>query len=173
MTHPSTLTELWNKLLGMYKVSPEGCWRYTGASNSKGYGQVRFQGKQYEVHRISAHINLGLDLKNRSQQSNHKIICLNHDCFNPDHLKVGNCSSNALDTVTNKTNKEARKTHCPQGHEYTKDNTRVSSQGYRSCKTCTYLRNRKIKGSNRTRRGSSIGRIGDPRDIVASILEAK
>jgi hypothetical protein len=33
-------------------------------------------------------------------------------------------------------NMNTGKTHCKNGHEFTPENTRVSSQGYRTCKTC-------------------------------------
>jgi hypothetical protein len=36
-----------------------------------------------------------------------------------------------------------QKTHCPQGHEYTENNTRTSGAGGRMCITC--LRERKRK----------------------------
>ena len=29
-----------------------------------------------------------------------------------------------------------RKTHCPQGHEYTAENTRIDRNGKRHCRTC-------------------------------------
>ncbi|MBD3004511.1 hypothetical protein [Streptomyces sp. 5-10] len=30
----------------------------------------------------------------------------------------------------------ARKTHCPQGHEYTEENTLIQVNGWRQCRTC-------------------------------------
>ena len=35
------------------------------------------------------------------------------------------------------------KTHCPQGHPYNKENTYISQEGYRHCKTCLDERNKK------------------------------
>jgi len=37
-------------------------------------------------------------------------------------------------------NANARKTHCPQGHEYTEENTYVSPDGVRQCRTCRKVR---------------------------------
>lgn len=37
-------------------------------------------------------------------------------------------------------------THCPQGHEYTPENTLLTTRGHRKCKTCCYARsNRNAK----------------------------
>ena len=30
----------------------------------------------------------------------------------------------------------ARKTHCPRGHEYTPENTRISKRNERTCRAC-------------------------------------
>lgn len=34
-----------------------------------------------------------------------------------------------------------RKTHCPQGHPYNTENTIVTKEGKRRCKTCVYAQN--------------------------------
>lgn len=55
------------------------------------------------------------------------------------------------------TPEQRRKTHCPQGHEYTEENTYVAPSGHRQCKTCKAAhrnKNREKFGSkyNETRR---------------------
>jgi hypothetical protein len=47
------------------------------------------------------------------------------------------------------THHNTTKTHCPYGHPYTPDNTRITKQGARQCKTCMYLRQRRNKRSGR------------------------
>ena len=42
------------------------------------------------------------------------------------------------------------KTHCPQGHEYTEENTRVSKRGQRSCRTCHRIA---VREAGRRKRG--------------------
>lgn len=44
---------------------------------------------------------------------------------------------------------QARKTHCPKGHEYTTDNTYVDLRGWRICRTChrEKLRRRRARKS--------------------------
>lgn len=43
-------------------------------------------------------------------------------------------------------NQNSIKTHCPKGHEYTEENTYISSKNQRICRTCAYLRNKKKTG---------------------------
>jgi len=71
------------------------CWLYTG-NLSHGYGRIYFSGF-YQVHRVSAHVYLGLDLNNKEQQALHKLECLNKNCWNPEHLYIGNSLDNTLD----------------------------------------------------------------------------
>lgn len=62
-------------------------------------------------------------------------LCRNGLCVNPYHLE-------AVDNITNVMRGEgaparnARKTHCYKGHEFTPDNTHISPQNRRICKTC-------------------------------------
>lgn len=54
------------------------------------------------------------------------------------NLYWGTYSSNTYDRVRNGQDVNARKTHCPRGHEYTPETTRYDAKGSRSCKLCTY-----------------------------------
>ena len=38
---------------------------------------------------------------------------------------------------------QVRKTHCPRGHEYTPENTRLCRRGWRNCRTCERMRARR------------------------------
>lgn len=49
-----------------------------------------------------------------------------------ENLRYGTSAENAQDTVRHGRNPHATKTHCPQGHEYTPENTAV----YRSSRKC-------------------------------------
>lgn len=59
----------------------------------------------------------------------------NNDLIN---LRWGTPSSNIMDTVIHGTHNNARKTHCPRGHELTGPNLMASQlkRGYRSCLAC-------------------------------------
>ena len=54
----------------------------------------------------------------------------------PENLRYGTGSENIYDAVEHGTHYQARKTHCPAGHEYTEENTYVFPNGARHCKTC-------------------------------------
>lgn len=53
----------------------------------------------------------------------------------PDNLYYGSRSENVLDQVTHGVHNNSRKTHCPKGHEYTPENTRLY-KGRRNCRSC-------------------------------------
>lgn len=53
-----------------------------------------------------------------------------------ENLRWDTPSSNSQDKVRNGRDPNARKTHCPQDHEYTPENTRILANGGRRCRTC-------------------------------------
>lgn len=82
------------------------------------------------------------------------FVC--HHCDNPrcvrlDHLFLGTNRDNQRDVVSKGRHRESRKTHCPQGHEYTPENTYrpPSAPTQRHCRTCLRERN-KIRNQARS-----------------------
>ena len=59
-----------------------------------------------------------------------------------DNLRWDTASNNQLDNVRNGTHRQARKTHCPAGHPYTRDNVIKMRYG-RDCRICANERRRK------------------------------
>lgn len=119
------------------------CWIWTGTVLPNGYGEVRLFGQTFLVHRLSCFVYHDLDLNDKTKLALHKNICHNRLCFNPDHLYIGSNSDNIKDSIKLGNHKEKRKTHCPQGHEYTKENTHKNWKGHRQCKLCQKLHNKK------------------------------
>jgi hypothetical protein len=76
-----------------------GCWLLSGFKDKDGYVRVYYLATNVRVNRLSAHLFLGLDLKDKKQQSNHKFECPNRNCWNPEHLYVGNQYQNVRDSM--------------------------------------------------------------------------
>lgn len=110
------------------------CWLWMGCK-SHGYGRFRVAGRTVFAHRWAFEqaygvIPKGIDVLH---------LCDTPACVRHDHLYLGTDSENMLDAVAAGTHNETRKTHCPQGHPYDEENTRLY-QGRRHCKRCNYPR---------------------------------
>jgi len=70
-------------------------------------------------------------------------LCKTRQCVNPDHLEAVTHKENIRRGETGKHNNHHNKfkTHCPQGHEYSKENMYVYLNGGRQCKTCKQFQN--------------------------------
>lgn len=67
------------------------------------------------------------------------------------NLYWGTPRQNARDMVNNGGCPKSRITHCPQGHQYTEDNTYiVPSTGHRNCRACVKAKNKGNGNSTRT-----------------------
>lgn len=82
-------------LLGRRINEGTGCWEWTRGTRGKmKYGTLCVGGKNEGVHRLSAHVFHGFDLRSPM------LICHSCDnplCFNPDHLFVGTHKDNSDD----------------------------------------------------------------------------
>ncbi len=118
--------------------SATGCWECSGWQVKGGYMLIFWEGRKQLAHRVV-------------------FTLLAHpipDDLTLDHVKARGCESTAccwpahLEPVTQAEN-NARKepiTSCPEGHEYTPENTIIDSSGRRRCKKCVR------KGANDWRR---------------------
>lgn len=124
---------------------PSGCWRWL-ATTSSGYGifSLKIDGRwrAIKAHRVSytvarGEIPAGLELDH---------LCRNRWCVNPEHLEAVTTQINTI-RGNGATGRNARKTHCPSGHEYTDDNifwrkTKYGTTG-RECRQCVLAANRR------------------------------
>jgi hypothetical protein len=118
-------------------IDNNGCW--IALSTNHGYGMVQVRGDRIYLHRLSAHIYLGLDLKDKDIQVNHKTTCKSTRCFNPEHIYVGSQAENVDDMITLHTHRNSSKIVCPRcDGPYT-----TGSNGRRYCRVCTTDRIRK------------------------------
>ncbi len=126
-------------------VQSDGCWLWTGSINNRGYG-VFYPGgggpRHQYAHRWS-YVNAvgpipeGLELDH---------LCRRPACVNPGHLEPVTRRENAARAgrATGFGPHQAAKTHCPSGHAYSAENTKllrrvgVTGRAYvnRICRTC-------------------------------------
>lgn len=131
----------------------DGCWTFIGGCSS-GYGQISFgprtDRRVYSAHRFMYQAVIGPVPD--GLQLDH--LCRNRACCNPAHLEPVTCEEN-LRRGNGWSGRNARKTHCPQGHALTPENLTVSvyktasgpKQG-RKCKVC----HREREAARRARR---------------------
>ncbi len=131
-----TIDKFWDKVdIG----SRDECWPWGGSHLQEGYGQLGIEGKTVLAHRYS------FFLANGFWPPVVMHTCDNPPCCNPKHLKAGTKALNNIDRDTKgrHISWESRKTHCPQGHEYTLNNTYLNKRGGRQCRECNRLRSAK------------------------------
>lgn len=137
MKSPKSIEErLWEHT----KTNENGCRLWVG-NKICGYGQISYKNKMLYTHRLSAHIYLGLNLEDRRQLVLHKDdICRNRNCWNPEHLYIGDYSDNTRDRSKTEIPNffgihNEPKMHCPKGHEFTLENTYLQKET-KICKIC-------------------------------------
>ena len=127
---------------------PTKCWLWTGSTVRNGgkliYGHFWVDGKTVYAHRLSYemyhHVTIPLGMTIDHVKA---LGCTSTLCVNPHHLEVVTMQVNVLrgDSFAAK---EAKITHCPQGHPYNKDNTYQNPiSGKRQCYVCNRVRAQK------------------------------
>ncbi|HEV2928117.1 MAG TPA: HNH endonuclease signature motif containing protein, partial [Propionibacteriaceae bacterium] len=97
---------------------PDACWPWTANRMDSGYGRYSIDGRSKLAHRISYELSVGSIPD--GLQIDH--LCRNKPCVNPTHLEAVTQRENLLrgDTVPAR---NAARTHCANGHEFTPENT--------------------------------------------------
>lgn len=99
------------------------CWLWTGPKFKSGYGNVKWDSRCRKVHQIVWELLRGDQPS--GLEPDHR--CRVRACANPDHLEWVTHAENTRRAIMahGVDNGNGRKTHCPKGHEYTLENTRI------------------------------------------------
>lgn len=122
-------------------VNEFGCWIWTGQKQDSGYGRLGIDGTTKVAHKFIYEQLVGpvpkgmvLDhLCHTESDCPGGPECPHRPCVNPEHLEPVSPKENIRRGRTGQL--EAQRTHCPQNHAYTPENTRINGKS-RQCRKC-------------------------------------
>jgi len=137
-----------------------GCMVWAASSRGQGYGQFWLGGAPHYAHRVSWTLANGEIPPGKVLDH----LCRNRACVNPLHLEVVDQQTNTLRGESFAA-KNAKRTHCPRGHEYTDENTyhnppnKSHPNGQRVCRACQRERDRARYQRKRLASADSTGQL--------------
>lgn len=116
-----------------------GCWLWEGYVDKRGYGQFKYNNKQYLAHRFSWEYHTGKPIP-EGMTIDH--VCKVKSCVNPDHLEVVTIQENLA------RRDGATITHCVNGHPRSV-HTKRKPGGQLYCGECVRERQREYRRRNK------------------------
>jgi hypothetical protein len=118
----------------------ETCWLWTATLNNQGYGEFGSLGlaHRFAYELLVGPIPEGLTLDH---------LCRQPACVRPDHLEPVTHRENVR-RGEGWSGRNARKTHCPQGHAYDEANTRWY-HNQRNCRACDREKHQRRRNTGR------------------------
>lgn len=146
---PSLPDRFWEKIspIPFPTFGTDGCWVWTGATTSKGYGSFLISARKTDAPQVT-----GVTHKMTYEKAFGEIepdeevrvvvdhLCRNRACCNPNHLEAVKEPINVARGISPSA-RNRQKTTCPKGHPYDDSNT-IIYRKKRYCKACK----RKKKG---------------------------
>jgi len=146
-----TPENIWKRFWASTIVTDQGCWIYTKGPQRAGYPMNQWQGrtvKRQDAHRLSYRIFIGdipdgLTIDHVCHNEDLDCPggeCIHRKCWRPSHLR---CVPRGVNVLAGKTiaARNAAKTHCRWGHEFTPENTwRSPTRNGRWCRKCLAVR---------------------------------
>jgi hypothetical protein len=126
------------------RCKDHGCWMWTASTNTRGYGKFYLRGRLWlstivAYRHFKGDYRPGLFMCHQCPYEQGDLD--NRRCINPDHLLPQTPKQNSEEGYVG--THQTVKTHCPKGHEYTDNNTRLY-KGRRFCRACDRLRPRRV-----------------------------
>lgn len=134
-----------------YFIAPDSCWVWIAGLDSYGYGILNRGGDDLrtdKAYRISYELHIG-DIENGLHLDH---LCRQRSCVNPYHLEPVTLVENIM-RGEGAAAKNARKSNCIFGHEFTEENTYryVGKNG--TTQRCCIICRRKHDANRRERMG--------------------
>lgn len=140
----------------VFPVTESGCWIWMACAPGFGHGHITIHGNGFErAHRVAWRLFRNPEIPAGKFVLHH---CDIPQCVNPDHLYLGTQADNVRDRGARNRTYNGRRglTHCKQGHEFTKENTRIRQNGRRECRACHREQERERQGAARAARTNCV-----------------
>lgn len=141
------------RIAAMTDIQPNGCQLFTGCKIT-GYGQLQYRGRKTPAHRLKYELLLGaIPAGMVIDHICHDPLtcpggdaCLHRACLNVEHMQVTTQRENLSPRRRNMEKIGTSRTppaYCPNGHEYTEENTVFMDRKRRVGRMCRTCRNAK------------------------------